>query len=121
MHTSRRAGDESLSALWGEREGPIARRWEGEVGDRDGNRSGIPYLTPALSAPRGGEGATAVKLCRYSAATRAGCWFITALASFAMRVPSKKRGFPVPHSRTAFSKVKSRKSSFVINPRSTSS
>src|SRR5713101_2976388 len=39
---------------WGEREGPIAQRWEGEVGI--GNRSGIPHLTPALSAPGGGEG-----------------------------------------------------------------
>src|SRR5260370_33007407 len=39
---------------WGEREGPIAQRWEGEVGV--GKRSGIPHLTPTLSAPRGGEG-----------------------------------------------------------------
>src|SRR5207302_203825 len=38
----------------GGREGPIAQRWEGEVGI--GNRSGIPHLTPALSAPGGGEG-----------------------------------------------------------------
>jgi urease accessory protein len=38
----------------GEREGPGAERWEGEVGV--GMRSGIPHLTPALSAPRGGEG-----------------------------------------------------------------
>src|SRR6266851_5200873 len=38
----------------GEREGPSAERWEGEVGV--GARSGIPHLTPALSAPRGGEG-----------------------------------------------------------------
>ena len=38
----------------GEREGPSAQRWEGEVGA--GNRSGIPHLTPALSAPGGGEG-----------------------------------------------------------------
>jgi cytochrome c oxidase assembly protein subunit 15 len=38
----------------GEGEGPIAQRWEGEVGV--GGRSGIPHLTPALSAPRGGEG-----------------------------------------------------------------
>jgi hypothetical protein len=38
----------------GEREGPIAERWEGEVGV--GKRSGIPHLTPALSAPEGGEG-----------------------------------------------------------------
>ena len=39
----------------GEREGPSAQCWEGEVGI--GWRSGIPHLTPALSAPRGGEGA----------------------------------------------------------------
>jgi type II secretory pathway predicted ATPase ExeA len=41
-----------------EREGPSAKRWEGEVGA--GKRSGIPHLTPALSAPQwpngGGEG-----------------------------------------------------------------
>ena len=37
-----------------EREGPIAERWEGEVGV--GRRSGVPHLTPALSAPEGGEG-----------------------------------------------------------------
>jgi cell wall-associated NlpC family hydrolase len=48
-----------LSALQGEREGPVAERWEGEVGA--GNRSGIPHLTPTLSAPQwtmagGGEG-----------------------------------------------------------------
>jgi len=38
-----------------EREGPIAERWEGEVGI--GQRSGIPHLTPTLSAPGSGEGA----------------------------------------------------------------
>jgi hypothetical protein len=38
----------------GEREGPAPKAWEGEVGA--GRRSGIPDLTPALSAPRGGEG-----------------------------------------------------------------
>src|SRR4051794_41121603 len=38
----------------GEREGPSAERWEGEVGL--GKSSGIPQLTPTLSAPRGGEG-----------------------------------------------------------------
>src|SRR5207248_11235517 len=38
----------------GEREGPNAKRWEGEVGIR--KRSGIPHLTPTLSAPEGGEG-----------------------------------------------------------------
>ena len=38
-----------------EREGPTPKTWEGEVGiDK---RSGIPHLTPALSAPKGGEGA----------------------------------------------------------------
>jgi hypothetical protein len=44
----------ALSALRGEREGPGAKRWEGEVGG--GERSGIPHLTPTLSAPEGGEG-----------------------------------------------------------------
>src|SRR4029077_17772630 len=38
----------------GEREGPIAERWEGEVGV--GHRPGIPHLPPALSPPKGGEG-----------------------------------------------------------------
>jgi cytochrome c oxidase assembly protein subunit 15 len=40
----------------GEREEPAPKAWEGEVGHRE--RSGIPYLTPALSAPGGGEGET---------------------------------------------------------------
>ena len=44
-----------LSAQWGEKEGPIAQRWEGEVGIR--KRPMIPHLTPALSALGGGEGA----------------------------------------------------------------
>jgi hypothetical protein len=39
----------------GEREVPSAQRWEVEVGVI-GKRSGIPHLTPALSAPGGGEG-----------------------------------------------------------------
>jgi glutaconate CoA-transferase subunit B len=39
----------------GEREGPAKR--EGEAGS--GERSGIPHLTPTLSAPWGGEGDTA--------------------------------------------------------------
>ena len=42
----------------GEREGPIAEQWEGEVGA--GKRSEVPHLTPTLSAPQwpkgGGEG-----------------------------------------------------------------
>src|SRR5437763_11833484 len=38
----------------GEREGPVAKRWEGEVGIRE--HSGIPHLAQALSAPKGGEG-----------------------------------------------------------------
>src|SRR5712671_1826754 len=38
----------------GEREGPAPKAWEGEVGTC--RRSGIPHLTPTLSAPRGGEG-----------------------------------------------------------------
>jgi len=40
----------------GESEGPAAKPWEGEVGA--GSRSGIPHLTPTLSAPEGGEGET---------------------------------------------------------------
>ncbi len=42
----------------GEREGPIAQRWEGEVGTNE--RSGIPHLTPALSPLKGGEGEISV-------------------------------------------------------------
>src|SRR6185312_2807195 len=38
----------------GEREGPDAKRREGEVGI--GKRPGIPHLTPTLSVPKGGEG-----------------------------------------------------------------
>src|SRR5437868_12986908 len=39
---------------WRRGRGPVAQRREGEVGV--GERSGIPHLTPTLSAPRGGEG-----------------------------------------------------------------
>src|SRR5437660_12294371 len=38
----------------GEREGPTAEPWEGEVGL--GRRSGIPHLPPTLPAPQGGGG-----------------------------------------------------------------
>jgi hypothetical protein len=38
----------------GEREEPTLKAWEGEVGIC--TFSGFPHLTPALSAPRGGEG-----------------------------------------------------------------
>ena len=40
--------------FWGRGRGPTLQAWEGEVGI--GYRSGIPHLTPALSAPGGGEG-----------------------------------------------------------------
>jgi hypothetical protein len=40
----------------GEREGPTPKAWEVEAGV--GEHSGIPRLTPTLSVPRGGEGAT---------------------------------------------------------------
>jgi error-prone DNA polymerase len=49
-----RFGDCPSPPCRGEREGPIAEQWEGEVGD--GERSGILHLTPALSPPKGGEG-----------------------------------------------------------------
>ncbi len=42
-----------LRPFRGEREGPIAKRWEGEVG---GKRYAFPRLTPARSALKGGEG-----------------------------------------------------------------
>jgi hypothetical protein len=39
----------------GEREGPVAKRWEGEVGGAADQHTGPPH--PALSArPAGGEG-----------------------------------------------------------------
>jgi hypothetical protein len=41
-----------LSTHWGEREGPDAKRREGEVGVL----WRFPRLTPILSAPKGGEG-----------------------------------------------------------------
>src|SRR4051812_7306449 len=39
----------------GEREGPTPQAWEGEVGSVTARSAG-PHLTPALSAPWGGEG-----------------------------------------------------------------
>jgi hypothetical protein len=49
------AADKSPSLPFrGEREGPIAQRWEGEVSAC--RRCGLPHLTPTLSAPEGGEG-----------------------------------------------------------------
>ena len=50
----------------------------------------------------------------YSAAARTEASFSTWAASLATDVPSKKRGFCVPHNRTALAKVKSRKSSGVM-------
>src|SRR5260370_6689795 len=44
----------------GEREGPAPKAGEGEVGT--GRRSGIPHLTPTLSAPGGGEGAKSAEI-----------------------------------------------------------
>jgi hypothetical protein len=38
----------------------------------------------------------------------------TAAAAFSTTVPSKNRGLPAPHNRTALAKVKSRKSSAVV-------
>ena len=72
-------GDFPSPPLRGEREGPIAQRWEGEVGinwtagvspacrPEAGAPSGIPHLTPALSAPLmdhkgGGEGVMGFRL-----------------------------------------------------------
>jgi len=46
------AGENPSPPFRGEREGPIAERWEGEVGI--GRHSGIPHLIPTLSW--GGEG-----------------------------------------------------------------
>jgi len=77
---------------------------------------------PSLSPQAGegwGEGPGASG--RYSAAWRARVVPRRSAAAFATAVPSKKRGLPAPHSRTALPKVKSRKSSWVRNPCSTSS
>ena len=52
---------------------------------------------------------------------RAGATFSTSAAALATTVPSKKRGFCVPHNRTELVKVKSRKSSGVMSSSSTSS
>src|SRR6202043_1693699 len=59
-----------------EREGPAPKAWEREVGV--GERSGIPHLTPALSAPGGGEGVACRErnpfislLCRFPGEDRA--------------------------------------------------
>ena len=50
----RRSGNLPLSArLWGEREGPVAKRWEGEVGCRQ--VLGKSPTSPCLFAPGGGE------------------------------------------------------------------
>src|SRR5690242_7356701 len=46
---------------------------------------------------------------------------MTSAACFATAVPSKKLGFPVPQRRTAFANVKSRKSSALTRPSSSSS
>jgi hypothetical protein len=43
----------------GGEEGPIAERWEGEVGCTVVSSGSYPHLTPTLSAPGGGEGAVA--------------------------------------------------------------
>jgi uncharacterized protein (DUF488 family) len=40
----------------GEREGPAPQAWEGEEGASAAQASGIPHLTPTLSARGGGEG-----------------------------------------------------------------
>jgi hypothetical protein len=59
----------------------------------------------------------------FAASCRSGCCaaLSTAAASLATEVPSKKRGFCVPHSFTALVKTKSRKLSSVMCPSSTSS
>jgi hypothetical protein len=44
--------DKPLSAHWGEREGPVAQRWEGEVGLFKGLCNPPPHLT---SPPPGAE------------------------------------------------------------------
>ena len=83
-----------------------------------------PKLGAGLPLPAKRGWAARFRTCRsgpYSAAARAGAAFSTSAAAFATRVPSKKRGFCVPQSRTALAKAKSRKSSGVMKPSSTSS
>src|SRR5262249_39779484 len=58
----------------------------------------------------------------YAASPTVGALLLSnAAASLATAVPSKKRGFCVPHSRTALPKTKSWKSLSVMRPSSTSS
>jgi len=83
----------SLSPFRGEREGPIARRWEGEVGPF-GKRSGIPHLTPTLSAPGGGEGVLRRKLGRK--AMLLGVAIFVLLPASAYLAPPRPRGRPQP-------------------------
>jgi cytochrome c oxidase assembly protein subunit 15 len=59
------AADNPSPPFRAEREGPAPKAWEGEVGHRE--RSGIPHLTPTLSAPRGGEGETCGSVWRRAA------------------------------------------------------
>jgi hypothetical protein len=54
-HTSRRAGEKSLSALQGGEGRPTPRAWEGEVGDGDHSE---PPPHPGPLRPGGGEGDT---------------------------------------------------------------
>jgi cytochrome c oxidase assembly protein subunit 15 len=73
------AGTKSPSPPFrGERAGPTAEPWEGEVGM--GERSGIPHLTPALSAPGGGEGVTCSPIWRRAAEGVIGLVGLTILA-----------------------------------------
>ena len=75
-----------------EREGPIARRWEGEVGRCP--RSEIPHLTPTLSTPEGGEGD---KGCCW--ALRLGFRQIKGFAEAGAErlVAARDSGYPDPH------------------------
>jgi len=66
-------GENALSALQGGEGGDPSRSGgEGEVGP--GERSGIPHLTPTLSAPKGGEGDLGHLLRRLAADLRKGAF-----------------------------------------------
>ena len=75
-----------------EREGPAAQRWEGEVGVSDG--SGIPHLTPPLSAPEGGEGGCNRNLSRKAiwVGALSLCVLLSALAYLTLPGPALERG-----------------------------
>ena len=106
---------------------PVRRRRGTDLAVTTRSRLGAALKIGAVSRSKSAAGSAAPPgdgaACPvYWAAARVGCAAArTAAACLATRVPSKKRGFCAPHNRTALAKVKSRKSSAVMWPSSTSS